>query len=183
MNEIIEKINSDPMLMLSSAIAVVVLLFVVLVVLVASMRVKTYRDRFINIRIDNMDKEKRIVQLEEELQELKIKNAQNEQALEQFGETKKRLFEREEMLVRTQKELAQTQSRLSQTKTQLENAENIYERLLAEHKSLKERFDTLNDENNKLHISNARLLMKLETEERFSSQLQQRNLKEKGGGE
>jgi chromosome segregation ATPase len=170
MEELIEKIGSDPILMLSSAIAVVVLIFVVLVVVVASMRVKTYKDRFVNLRADNEEKEKRIVLLENELQEIKIRNAQNEQALEQFSDTKNRLAHTETLLSESRQELGQIQNLQAQTQTQLDNTNMLYESLQEEHRMLKERLDTLNEENSKLRINNARLLMKLETEEHLERQ-------------
>ena len=62
------------------------------------MRVKTYKDRFINTQIDNQEKETQIIELQKELQALKIKEAQNEQELQLFGETKEKLGVTEEKL-------------------------------------------------------------------------------------
>lgn len=178
MEDLLEKLGSEPILMISAAIGVVLILFVVLVVIVANMRIKTYKDRYINTRIDNVEKEKLIASLQKELQEVQIKNAQNEQELQQFAETKQRLLKTEEQLSITQKELASVQKLQAQTQAQLENIQSIYEALQKEYEAFKERFDVVNDENSKLRVNNARLLMKLETEERFRNQSQER--KEKG---
>ncbi len=174
MGELISKVQSDPVLMISAAIGVVILLFMVLVVVVASMRVKTYKDRYVDVKIDNEAKEKRIAVLEEEMKVLHIKNAQNEQELQQFDDTKKRLAQTTEILEKTQKEFASLQTLQGQTKTQLDQLTERYEALKNAHRALNERMESLNEENSKLRVNNARLLMKLETEERFVSQMQQR---------
>ena len=51
----------------------------------------------------------------------------------------------------------------------------MYETLQSEHTALGERLEGLNEENSKLRVNNARLLMKLETEVRFSSQTNHKN--------
>jgi DNA recombination protein RmuC len=169
--------------MISAAIGIVLILFVVLVVIVANMRIKTYKDRYINTRIDNVEKEKLIDSLQKELQEVKIDNARFAQELQQFEETKKRLAKTETELESTQKELAQTQRLQAQTQAQLENLQSMHTSLQEEHQNFKERFDALSEENSKLRVNNARLLMKLETEERFNVQHQQRAQQRENGGE
>ncbi len=179
MSEVIARVQSDPVLMISAAIGIVILLFVVLVVVVASMRVKTYKDRYIDVKIDNEAKEKRIAVLEEELKALQIKNAQNEQELQQFDDTKKRLSQTAEALETTQKELASLQKLQGQTQTQLEQLQQQHEALKDVHNALNDRMESLNEENSKLRVNNARLLMKLETEERLSAMTIQRREKKK----
>jgi len=174
MSELIARVQSDPVLMISAAIGIVILLFVVLVVVVASMRVKTYKDRYVDVKIDNEAKETRIAALKEELKALEIKNAQNEQELQQFDDTKKRLAQTEETLEKTQKELSSLQKLQGQTQTQLEQLQQQHDALNDAHSALNSRMESLNEENSKLRVNNARLLMKLETEERFASQMQQR---------
>ena len=56
---------------------------------------------------------------------------------------------------------------------------NSHGTLNEEHKALTQKFDAVQDENNKLHVNNARLLMKLETEARFTRQ--EKNEKKKEG--
>jgi len=175
MDELIAKVGSDSTLMFIGAISLVVLLFIVLVVVVSSMRVKSYKDRFVNVQIDNQEKEKLIAEHQKELQVLKIKNAQNEQELQQFSQTREKLNLTEESLKILQKEANELEKLQSQTKAKLENKENMYEKLQSEHTALGERFESLNEENSKLRVNNARLLMKLETEARFASQMNHRS--------
>jgi DNA recombination protein RmuC len=174
MDELVTKIGSDSILMFVMAIAFVVLLFIVLVVVVSSMRVKSYKDRSINLQIDNQEKEKLISTLQKELQTFKIKNAQNEQELQQFEETKKKLSSIDMSLLTFQKEHSELEKLQSQTYAKFENIQNIYENLLKEHKILQERFEQLTEDNSKQRINNARLLMKLETEARFKSEMNRR---------
>ncbi len=180
MDELIAKIGNDSTLMFTGAISLVVLLFIVLVVVVSSMRVKTYKERFLNVQIDNQEKEKLIAELQKELQVLKIKNAQNEQELQQFAQTREKLGLTEEALQVSQKEANAFEKLQSQTKAKFEHTENMYEKLQSEHKSLQERLESLNEENSKLRVNNARLLMKLETEARFASQLNNRSSEQNG---
>ena len=177
MQDLLSEIQNDPTLMFISVIALVVLLIIALVVVVSSMRVKIYKDRFINVREDNNDKAERISSLEKELQEYKIKNASNEQELEQFSETKDVLNSTKESLSSTAKEFTELEKEQSQLTVKFDNIQAMYDNLLDEHKTLQERTEHLQEENSKLRISNARLLMKLETGEMFAAQLNQRSSK------
>jgi len=177
MQDLLSKIQNDPTLMFTSVIALVVLLIIALVVVVSSMRVKIYKDRFINVREDNNDKSERISSLEKELQEYKIKNASNEQELQQFSETKDVLNSTKESLSITQKEFTELEKEQNQLSTKLENIQVMYDNLLDEHKTLQERTEHLQEDNSKLRINNARLLMKVETGEMFAAQLNQRSSK------
>jgi chromosome segregation ATPase len=174
MNEVVEKLNSEPLLMLSSAIGIVLVLFVVLIVVIANMRIRTYKNRFVNTRMDNEAKEKMILELQKKVQTLQSLNERKSHELEQFDTVKLRLQETELAFKETQDTLAKIDKLQGQTQTKLENSEQIYTVLKEEYESLKERLEVLLEENNKLRVSNARLLIKLDTEERFASQLQQR---------
>jgi len=180
MNDLICKIGNDSTYMMVAGIALVVLLFIVLMVVVTSMRVKTYKDRFINTQIDNQEKEAQISDLQSELQSVKITNAQNEQELQHFGQTKEKLSTTEENLASLQKSSNEVEKLQGQTKSKLDHTQEMHENLRQEHKSLQERHTSLQEDNSKLHINNARLLMKLETEVRFASQLNDRTSKKKG---
>jgi DNA recombination protein RmuC len=169
MNELIAKIQGDPTLTLMAIIAVVVLLVIVLTIIVSAMRVKTHKDRFWNVQIDNKEKAEYIAVIEEDLQSYKIKNASDEQALQQFSETKEALKSTNETYIILQKNYNELEKELSQTTTKLESAESIYENLLDEHKELKVRLDEIQESNSRFRTSNARLLMKLESEERHAN--------------
>jgi len=172
MNELIEKIQNDPTLMLMAVMAVVVLLVIVLVTLISAMRVKTYKNRWWNTQVDNNEKAEYIFSLESELQSYKIKNASNEQELSQFAETKEILKSANESFLELQGRFNELEKELSQTKAKLESAEAIYEALLVEHKELKDRHEEILEGNSKYRTNNARLLMKLESEERHASSQQ-----------
>jgi len=169
MNELIEKIQGDPTLMLMAIIAVVVFLVIVLTVIVSAMRVKTYKDRFWNVQVDNKEKAEYITVIERELQAYKIRDAKNQQELAQFSETKETLKSTQEHFVTLQKNFNELEKELSQIKAKLEGAERIYENLVIEHQTLKENYDNLLEINSKYRTNNARLLMKLESEERHLS--------------
>ena len=177
MQDLLLEIQNNSTLMLIAGIALVVLLVIALVVVVSAMRVKTYKDRFVNVREDNNEKAERISSLEKELQEYKIKNAGNEQELQQFSETKDVLHKTQESLSSTQKEFTDLEKAQSQLTTKFENIQAMYDNLLEEHKTLQERTEKLQEENSKLRINNARLLMKVETEVRFASHLKHKNTK------
>ena len=174
MNELIEKINSDPLLMLSAAVGVVVVLFVVLVVIISAMRIKTYKDRFLNLQVDNAEKKKHIDTLEYELKRYQMDNAQQAQLLAQFDDTKARLAETTETLSAVQQELQETLNQLARTTAQLESLQGMHDALKSEYEAMKARMEEVHDENNKLRVNNARLLMKLETGERLSAHMEQR---------
>ena len=169
MQALLMKIQNDSTLMLMVGLALVVLLVIVLVVVVSAMKVKIYKDRFWNTKIDNKEKAEYISALEKELQAYKIKNASNEQALQQFAETKETLRSTHETFLSLQEKYNALEKELSQTKAQLESARGVYATLLEEHNILKDRQDAILEENSKYRTNNARLLMKLESEERHVS--------------
>ena len=174
MNELITKIQGDSTLMLMAIIAVVVLLVIVLTIVVSAMRVKTYKDRWWNVTVDNKEKAEHIASLEKELQIFKIKNAQDTQELSLFAETKERLKATQEELYVLQKNFNEREKELSQMIAKLESAEAIYVHLSEEHKELKVRFDDITENNARYRTNNARLLMKLETEERYIQRLKEK---------
>ena len=168
MNELIAKIQSDPSMMLMAIIAVVVLLVIVLTVIVSAMRVKTHRDRWWNVTVDNKEKAAYISTLERELQACKIKDASNTQELSQFAETKERLKSAHEEFYALQKKFNEREKEISQLKARLESIEEMYERLSDDYKELQSRNEALLEDNSRYRTNNARLLMKLESEERHA---------------
>jgi len=179
MQELLLKIQNDSTLMLIMGIALVVLLVIVLVIVVSSMRVKTYKDRFLDVQADNREKAQQIAGLEKELQMYKIKNAGNEQELQQFTETKETLHTTNESLSTSQKAFNELEKEQGKLEAKLENIEALYENLSVEHKSLQERTEILLEDNSKHRINNARLLLKLETKERFTSYMDHKSSKKK----
>jgi len=173
MQELLEKIENDSMLMFIGGIALAVLLVIVLVIVISSMRVKIYKDRFKNLLFENKEKAEHIAKIEKELQEFKIKDAKNKQELAQFDETKNTLKTANESYLTLQNGYNTNEKELSQIKAKLEATEGMYQSLIKEHENLKERFDVALEENTKYRTTNARLLMKLENEERFAKTMQE----------
>lgn len=168
------KIESEYTLMLVAGVALAVLLIILLVILVSAMKVKTYKDRYWNTKVDNEEKTEYIFALEHELQEYKVKNQSNEQALEEFGKTKETLRSTSETLSTLQEQYSALENELAQIKTDLENAQAVHAALLEEHSTLKERYDLVVEDNSRYRTNNARLLMKLESEERQTSSKEER---------
>ncbi len=171
MEEIIARIMSEPALMLLAAISAVILIFVLLVVVISSMRIKVYKDRYININIDNQEKDALLLKLNNELQELKIKNAQDEQELQHYANTKIKLKDTEDKLENLQNSTNELQKLQSETKRDLDHNINDLSKLREEYESLTMKFETIREENNKVQINNARLVMKLETEARYTASM------------
>jgi len=171
MDELLCKINEDSAFMVMIAIATVILLFVVLMIVISSMRIKGYKDRFINIEIDNQEKDALITKLQNELKELQIKNAKNEQLLQLFAETKEKLEETEKRLELLQTTSAALEKLQGETRSELDHTLNMLGKLTEEHETINEKFESLQEDNNKMHVNNARLLIKLESETRFASEL------------
>lgn len=166
MQETITAIQNDSTLMLIGGIAIAVLLAVVLVIVVSAMRIRVYKDRFKSLFYENKEKAEYIAKLEKELQEYKIKNAKNEQELAQFEETKAILKTANESYLDLQSTYNETEKELSETKAKLEAKEGMYDALEKEHHSLKDRLESVLEENIRHRTNNARLLMKLDSEER-----------------
>lgn len=175
--ETVAIIQNDSTLMLIGSVAVAVLLAIVLVIVVSAMRIRIYKNRFLNVKVENKEKSQHITKIEKELQEYKIRGAKNEQELEHFSETKNTLKSANESYLTMQSNFNEAEKELAQLKAKLEAFEGMHTSLASEHKNLQERTDALLDENSKYRSNNARLLMKLETEERHT----QKSVKDKNG--
>ena len=164
MEDILYKINNDLVSMIIIAIVVVIVIFVLLMVVISSMRIKGYKNRYININIDNQDKEATIQTLQEELDNIKIINAQQEQKLQHYSETKDELNHKEIKLDDVKTSLNNLKTVESETRVELAHSLNNFENLNEKYKLLKNQFIHIQDDNNKLRATNTRLLMKFETE-------------------
>ncbi len=172
---LIQKIEDDSMLMLLAIIAVVVLLIILLVSLVSAMRVKIYKDRWWNVQIDNEEKSKYISKIEVELQNFKIKDASNTQELSHLSKTRENLQANMDKFTILQKNYHELSKELAQVQSQFDNAKNMNTHLTEEYKALLERVDTTIEENLRYRTNNARLLTKLETEERYAQRIKNHN--------
>jgi len=174
MQEFMMKLGNDYTLMLIAGVALAVLLIILLVILVSAMKVKTYTDRYWNTKVDNEEKTEYITALEHELETYKLKNTKNEQALEQFGQTKETLRSTSETLSTLQEKYHALENELAGIKSELESTQAMHAALLEEHSMLKERYELAVEDNNRYRTNNARLLMKLESEERQISSKEER---------
>jgi len=166
--ETLSLIFNDSALILIVGISIVILLVIVLVVVVSTMRVRGYKNRFLSVELDNQIKAEHILHIEKELEKYKIKNASNEQELQQFEETKNRLNSSNESFLALQSRFYELEKELSQIDAKLEAVENIYATLQEKHKQLEKRHNEVVEASSKYRITNARLLTKLEMYERSS---------------
>ena len=162
------NLQNDSTLLLIVGIAIVVLLIIVLVVVVFSSKAKTLADKVYDLREIDEEKSLRIAALEQELQTYQVKNAAQEQELQQFAETKEILSKTAEAKQELEKRCSALENLTAQTKTKLESTEEMYANLLEEHKALQLRNEKLREDNSKYHTNNARLLTKLESETRHT---------------
>jgi len=160
--------QNDSTLMLIGGIAVAVLLVILLVVVISSMKIKSHRDRLWDAQITNKEKAEYITHIEKELEEYKIKNARDTQELQQFKQTKETLKSTTESFVSLQSDFNELEKELSRIMVKLESVEGIYVALLDEHKDLQENNKDFLEENSRFRTNNARLLMKLESEARYT---------------
>jgi DNA recombination protein RmuC len=155
--------------MMIAGIALVVLLVIVLIVVVFSTKVKSLSDKLWDYKEVDKEKNLKIEMLEKELQAVQIRNAGNEQELQQFSQTKEELASKTEQMQILQAKHNTLEKAYSHIESKLESTEEAYEKLQEEHKNLQERHEELLEENSKHRINNARLLTKLETESRHAA--------------
>lgn len=180
--ETVATIQNDSTLMLIGGVAISVLLAVVLIIVVSAMRIKIYKNRFLNVQVENKEKSEYITKIEKELEGYRINSAKIKQELAQFSETKSTLKSANESYLAMQSNFNETKKELVQLKAKFETLDGMHTSLTSEHKDLQERTDVLLDENSKYRSNNARLLMKLETEERHTQNINmQRSAKDKNG--
>ena len=171
MQELLVTIENDSTLMLTVGVALAVLLIILLVTVVSAMKVKTYKERYWDTKVDNEEKSAYIAELEQELDASKRQNRTDQQALEAFAETRESLKSTGETLHALQEKHNALEKELAQTRTDLENARETHAALQEEHHLLKEKHEVLLEDNSRCRTNNARLLMKLESMERQGASL------------
>jgi len=169
MQEIFHMIEDDSTRMFIAGIAVVVLLIIVLVVVIFSTKAKTLAEKLAESLDVNQRQTHKIEAQEQELQYVKIANAEQAQELQHFDQVRQELANKVEQITLLQTEHSTLEKELSQIETKLEGLEEIHETLQGEHKALQARHEKLQEENHKFQVNNARLLMKLEAENRNTS--------------
>ncbi len=169
MQDFILRIQNDSTLMMIAGIALVILLVIVLIVVVFSTKVKSLSDKLWDYKEVDKEKNLKIEMLEKELQAVQIRNASNEQELQQFSQTKEELASKIEQMQTLQAKHNTLEKAYSHIESKLESTEDAYTKLQEEHKNLQERHEELLEENSKHRINNARLLTKLETESRHAA--------------
>jgi len=163
MNEVIMELQSNPRLMLLAIIAVVVLLVIVLTIVVSTMRVKTYKDRWWNLMVENKEKDEHIAMISNELKASKIQNSESIQELSEFKEIKNRLERTQEDFISVQHNFNDKERELGQLYMKLKKLEAMHESLVGAHRELQEKNKILFEDNGRYRVNNARLLMKLES--------------------
>jgi len=169
MQDFILRIENDSTLMMIAGMALVVLLVIVLIVVIFSTKVKSQSDKLWDYKELDKTKSLKIEMLEKELQALQIRNAGNEQELQQFNQVKEELALKIEQMHALQAKHNTLEKAYSHIESKLESMEDAYAKLKEEHKTLQERHEELLEENSKHRINNARLLTKLETESRHAA--------------
>jgi len=141
---------------------IVISLFILIVVVASSMRVKFYKDKLTNTNIDNQDKLNQIIALQKSLDEYQLKNKNLEESLKSFEDTKAKLSHTKEELKSLDMSYKELKDLQEITSRKLDNLRNMYEKLVLEHHSLIAKFEAIQEDNSKLQVNNARLLRKLE---------------------
>lgn len=166
LNIILRNIERDSILTLLAIIAIIVTLVILLVLVVSSMRIKIYKDRWWNVKVDNQEKSEYIREIERKIQALQVQDATNNQELLYFAKTRQTLKENIDEFANLQKKFYEYSKELAQTQAQLDYAQETNETLKEKYQSLRTRFDNTVEENMKHRSNNARLLSKIEIDKK-----------------
>lgn len=169
MQEIIQMVENDSVAMLFAIIAGVVLLIIFLVLLVSFLKVKSYKDKFWNLEIDNVEKEESIDTLRQDLQNYILLTTSQEEDLKDFERTKQKLTDTAQSLKALKSDFNALKKEFSKKSTQFNTLSTVYQDLEKEYRALEDNYQKLNSDNSKLNMNNARLLRKLENDSRGSS--------------
>jgi predicted nucleic acid-binding Zn-ribbon protein len=171
MQAIFLAFQNDSTLMLIVSMGIVSLLVILLMMVLSAMKIRTYKENFDLLKEENDENHDYIEALKVQLEGLQSTNQSHEKTLEVFSDTKETLEKTENALATLQEEYTVLTKELSNLKGVLEETQTTYNTLQEEHLKIKEHHDTLIEENNKHRTNNARLLMKLESEERLVREL------------
>ena len=162
----IENISSDTTTLFLTGIIAAVALIVALVILVSTMKVKSYKDKYVDVNDIKNEQASYIEDIEHKLHSLEVENASDKQELSQFAETKETLTRVNEKLSLLHNKFNEQSNELSSTKSNLSSTKESLEELRGEYLALKELNGKLNDDTRRLQSNNSSLLMKVEGMER-----------------
>lgn len=166
LQEIITMVENDPTLMFIGAIALAVIIFIVMLVVITAMRVKVYKDRFVQMQAIAKHRAETISLLEVEMHAIQTKNETQEKDLALFSQTKKHLSD---ISIAHEKlgTAFQTQEKvLATTKANLEKEKGLHQQALDDFTALNAHTEKLTEENTRFRTNNARLVLKLESAQR-----------------
>lgn len=162
----IENISSDTTTLFLVGLITAVALIIALVIFVSTIKIKSYKDKYITVNNLNIENEEEIEHLDNELQALKIESASDKQELSQFSETKELLKIANEKLSNLHNNFNEQSNELSSTKSNLHSTKETLDSLRVDFKELKDINAKLNDDTLRLQSTNSSLLTKVEGMER-----------------
>ena len=166
MEEIVAQIQNDSTLMLIVGVSTAVFLVIFLVIVVSAMRIKVFKDRYRNIRAENLANIEALSNIDKELKVYKITDQKNKREIAEDAKTIERLKKDTKGYPALQKSAANVDKILEQTKEELEASYLKYAALQLQLTNLQNQHEKLTDENTKCRSNNSRLLTKLENAKR-----------------
>ncbi|MEA1879609.1 MAG: hypothetical protein U9N11_03075 [Campylobacterota bacterium] len=163
LQEIITMVENDATLMFIGAIAIAVLIFIVMLVVISAMRVKVYKDRFVQMQAIAKHRADSISLQEVEMHAVKTKNETQEKALVEFSQTKESLHDITITHQKLETEFYAQEKFLGTTQVSLEKEKSLHQQALDDFKKLNEHTEKLTEENTRFRTNNARLVLKLES--------------------
>lgn len=146
------EVLQNPTLLFLIAMALTVSLFIVLVVVISSMRVRKYKVGYINAKVASRVAKKQMAVIQEEYSTFKSSMQERTEELKQFSVTKNRLQEVEKMLLTSEKIKEHSEQSLKQSQKEFNSLKNYYERLLETYNQLEKEVTTLRKERDRFLV-------------------------------
>ena len=159
--EALEELFRDPTLLFFVVLALAVILFVVLVVVIASIRIRKYKVGYLNAQVSQKVATQQLTRLEQEHAALHEHMMEYSQRVEAFDTIKQRLQVAQKSLLESESRAKGATESLSTTQKELDSLQNYYKRLLESYERMEQERNSLRQERERLQVK-----LQMQTKER-----------------
>ncbi|HHD72343.1 MAG TPA: DNA recombination protein RmuC [Epsilonproteobacteria bacterium] len=159
-------LTDESQLLFAAGVLIAFVLAIALLVIIFISRIKFLKNRLFDTLEVSADKDKKITELQQKLEEVESKEERLGQELQRFDDTKVLLKSKKALIVKIEEKMSLLEKQERQHLNTVETYSKEFQTLSYRYKSLKRRNEFLVDENKQLRAENTKILMRVREQER-----------------
>lgn len=162
----LDILNDESQRLFVVVVVTAFILGIALLVVIFISQIRFLKNRLFEAKEIDLNKNRKISELQEEMAALRIKDEALEQELRQFEDTKKALQSKKELIFKMQERMNLLEEKEKEQLDTIEACSSEYQTLAFKYKGLQKRNVFLVEENSRFRADNAKILMKVREQER-----------------